>query len=58
MGELINLGGRKADTHQQACRHPGMSGTSGIVYWTSIEGGKHWVQSVEGEMGQYSGKGR
>jgi hypothetical protein len=40
VGELINLGERKADTHQQACRHPGMSGTSEIVYWTLIEEGE------------------
>jgi len=34
VGGLINLWGRKADTHQQACRHPDISGTPGIVYWT------------------------
>ena len=26
-----------AGTHHQACSHPGMSRTPGIVYWVSIE---------------------
>jgi len=28
--------GRIASTHHQACRHPEMSWTPGIVYWASI----------------------
>lgn len=51
MGELTNLGGRKTDAHQQACKHPGLYGRLGMVYWTSIEEGKTLIANCGGSNG-------